>query len=198
MDLSLDSNKNANQMKKKNVKTSSMNQSILTRIVKDKLPKSVKVVKRPTSSVQESVDSVRLDEKNISFHSNRNTDFELTVASKYKKTNGTVIHTPPNGKLDVKSNKKAENKINNLHITIPKNITTTDHTVKNNFMKPNHSASYLDKLKSDLVGGKGIQKTEHLSSDKSKTIDYKKLLEELMEAKHKNTKLENEIKVILD
>jgi hypothetical protein len=195
MDLSLDSSKNANQIKKKNVKTSSMNQLILTRIVKDKLPKSVKVVKRPTSSVQESVDSVRLDEKNISFHSNRNTDFELTVASKYKKTNGNVIHTPPNGKLDVKNNKKAENKVNNLHITIPKNITSTDHSIKNNSMKPNHSASYLDKLKSDLVG-KGIQRTEHLTSDKSKTIDYKKLLEELMEAKHKNTKLENEIKVI--
>ena len=195
MDLSLDSNKNGNQIKKKNLKTSSMNQSILTRIVKDTLPKSVKVAKRPTSSVQESVDSVRLDDKNISFHSNRNNDFELTVASKYKKSNGTVIHTPPNGKLHVKNINKGENRINNLHITIPKSINNTENCLKNNMMKQNHSASYLDKLKTDLVC-KGVHKTEHVVTEKSKTIDYKKLLEELMEAKHKNTKLENEMKVL--
>lgn len=208
MDLSLDSTKNEkiSTKRKKNGKTNSMNQSLLSKIVKDKIPKKNPLAKkRPQSSAQESMESIKTEERNISFHSNRVHDFESTVASKYKKTNGTVIHTCANGRIEsVKTLKKVDTKLNTFHNNIPKGISIADPKIKNCLIKPNNSASYLDKLKSDLVG-KSSLKSEHTIPEKEtksssgatpgKQFDYKRLLEELMEAKHKNSKLENEIRV---
>jgi hypothetical protein len=198
MDLSLDSNKNEKITKKKNGKTSSMNQAILSRIVKDTIPKKNGMnKKRPMSSAQDSIETIRTEDRNISFHSNRINDFESTVASKYKKTNGKVIHTAANGKLEsVKTMRKVDTKLNTFHNNIPKNTFSAENSYKNSQIKPNNSTSYLEKLKTDLIS-KSSLKSESTIPDKpnNKQIDYKRLLEELMEAKHKNSKLENEMKV---
>ena len=191
-------------IKKKNGKTSSAHQALLNRITKNKLPSKnkEKIKKRPTSSAQDSVESMRTEDRNISFHSNRMTDFEQTVASKYKQANGTVIHTAANGKLDsVKTLKKVDTKLNTFHNNIPKNNNMSiDNKGKNcSFMRPNNSTSYLEKLRTDLISKSSLKSTEQNTAERGgnnyKMIDYKKLLEELMEAKHKNSKFENEIKV---
>lgn len=191
MDLSLDSNKNEKQSKKKNGKNSSMTHTLLTRMVKDKIPNN-KIKKRTTTSCQDSVESMRIEDRNISFNSNRVHDFEQTVASKYKKINGTVIHTSANGKLD-KCIKNIDSKSNTFNNNIPKSTTSGENHYKNNQIKPNNSTSYLEKLKIDLIYKSSLKSDQTV--DRGKTIDYKRILEEFMDSKHKNSKLEYEIKV---
>ena len=194
MDLSLDGSKIEKQTKKNKCKNSSMNQSLLSRIVKDKLPLP-RIKKRITTSCQDSVESMKIEDRNISFNSNRIHDFEQTVASKYKKSNGIVIHTAANGKNDsIKTClKKVYSKFHTVHNKVPKWTTSAENRYIIPQIKPNNSTSYLEKLKIDLIYKNSLKSDQTL--DRGKIIDYKKILEELMEAKHKNSKLENEMKV---